>query len=28
VEEVQADLLTRHKSAEPKRKPKIGEMDE
>ena len=28
VEEVQADLLTRHKAGEPKRRPKIGEMDE
>ena len=28
VEEVQADLLSRHKAGEPKRRPKIGEMVE
>jgi hypothetical protein len=28
VEEVQADLLTRHKAGEPKRRPKIGDIDE
>ena len=28
VEQVQADLLTRHKSPEPKRRPRIGEMAE